>query len=72
MFYVNFKKSVTPNIIHSSGFYKVVFEILKANSFYSYSLIEQKNDYQIMIRWSSATKKAVIKIWQRGYFLGSL
>ncbi|MDR3503257.1 MAG: hypothetical protein P4L79_11830 [Legionella sp.] len=60
IFYVNFKNSMTPKTICSPYFYKIGTEILKANSFYPYEIIDKKDNLKIQIRWDHQSKKAVI------------
>lgn len=59
-FYVNFKTAMSKETVCSSQFYKIGSELLKANSFFSYALIDRKNNLEILVQRSLKSKKTVI------------
>lgn len=56
-FYAKFKYSPDPRAPDADSFHKVYFEILKANSFFPYALVDSEDDMRINVGWVNKIKK---------------
>ena len=56
-FYAKFKYSPDPRAPDADSFHKVYFDVLKANSFFPYALVDEEDDMRINVGWENKTKK---------------
>jgi hypothetical protein len=56
-FYANFKYSPDPRAPDAESFHKVYFEALKANSYYPYAIVNEKDGMRINVGWEDRAKR---------------
>lgn len=56
-FYANFKYSPDPRAPDAESFHKVYFEALKANSYFPYAIVDEKDGMRINVGWEDRVKK---------------
>lgn len=56
-FYAKFEYSPDPRAPDAQSFEKIYFEILKANAFFPYALVDEEDDMRINVGWESRSQK---------------
>jgi hypothetical protein len=60
-FYAKFKYSPDPRAPDADGFHKVYFEVLKANFYHPYALVDEEDDMRIDVGWEDK-KGRIMKV----------
>lgn len=58
-FYATFKYSPDPRAPDADNFHKIYFDILKANSYFPYALIDEEDGIRINVGWKSKEKRTI-------------